>query len=61
MADATRGGNRKGGRPRSSEPKTAVSTWIGASLHDRLIEAAKKEEESVSQAMARILRERLSR
>jgi hypothetical protein len=51
---------RKPGRPRANEPRTSVSTWIPAGEHDRLIQLANQREQTVSQTVRQILRERLS-
>lgn len=40
--------NRKGGRPRVSEPQTAISAWIPAKYHDRLARIAIRNDVSVS-------------
>lgn len=51
---------RKGGRPRSDEPKTSVSTWIPAREHDRLIRLANQRDQSVSQTVRQLLLQRLA-
>jgi hypothetical protein len=51
---------RKGGRPRSGEPKTSVSTWIPAREHDRLIRLAHQRDQSVSQTVRQLLLQRLA-
>lgn len=51
---------RKPGRPKSDEPKTAVMTWISAQEHDRLIRLANQREQSVSQTVRQLLRQRLA-
>ena len=40
---------RRGGRPRSPEPGSAVCTWLRTSEHDRLIKAANQRDMSVSE------------
>ena len=39
---------RQKGRPRVSERRSSVSTWLPAGAHDRLIALAKAEERSIS-------------
>lgn len=51
---------RRPGRPRSEEPKTSVSTWIPAREHDRLIRLANQREQSVSETVRQLLRQRLA-
>ena len=46
---------RQGGRPRVEEPRASVSTWLPAGAHDRLIELAKREEQSVSATIRQLL------
>lgn len=50
---------RKPGRPRATESKTSVSTWIASHEHDRLIRLANQREQSVSETLRQILRQRL--
>lgn len=51
----------RGGRPRSPEPGSTVSTWIPESHHDRLIKLANLHEMSVSQYVARVIRREIDR
>lgn len=46
---------RQGGRPRVDEPRASVSTWLPAGAHDRLIALAKREEQSISATVRRLL------
>lgn len=48
---------RPRGRPRASEPHTAVSTWLPASEHDRLIRRANREGLSLSSLVRDWLKE----
>lgn len=41
-------GKRRGGRPRATEPRSSVSTWIPVSQHDQLVRLANQREVSVS-------------
>lgn len=41
-------GHRPRGRPPVQEPRQSVSAWLPASLHDQLIDLAKREERSIS-------------
>ncbi len=50
------GRGRKRGRPRASEPGSAVMTWLPASEHQRLIKLAEKRGESVSSTVRLLLR-----
>lgn len=43
------------GRPRAVVPSTAVSTWLEAPYHDRLIAAAKRERTSLSSLIRELL------
>lgn len=45
----------KRGRPRSAEPGSTVSVWLPASAHDRIIEIAKHEEQSISATVKQLL------
>lgn len=45
----------RGGRPRTLEQKSSVSTWIPARIHDRLIAVANKREMSVSAYVSQVL------
>ena len=40
---------RRRGRPRASEPRSSVSTWLPVSVHDRLISIASAREISISE------------
>ena len=46
---------RRRGRPRVSEPRSSVSTWVPASYHDRLIEMANQKDVSVSMLVRSML------
>ena len=46
---------RQRGRPRVAEPRASVSTWVPATLHDRLIQVANREELSVSEYVRKVL------
>jgi hypothetical protein len=50
---------KRPGRPRGStkvpEPRSSVSVWLEASLHDRLIKLAAKDQRSVSQTIRALL------
>jgi hypothetical protein len=46
---------KKRGRPRVSEPRSSVSTWVPASYHDRLIEMASAKDISVSMLVRSML------
>lgn len=48
---------RKRGRPKVSEPRSTVSTWIPASQHDKLIKLAKQREVSVSCLVRALIRD----
>jgi len=43
------------GRPRAEESHASVSAWLPASAHDRLIQLAKREEQSISATVRRLL------
>lgn len=43
------------GRPRVNESRASVSTWLPATAHDRLIELAKREEQSISATIRQLL------
>lgn len=58
MADPKRPG-RPHGSTRIEEPRSSVSVWLPASAHDRLIELAKKEEQSISKTVRELLRLKL--
>jgi len=53
------------GRPLGStkvlEPGSTASVWLPASLHDRLIALAKREEQSISKTIKQLLTLRLPR
>jgi len=46
---------RRRGRPTVEEPRTSVSTWVPATLHDRLIAVAKSHDVSVSEYVRKVL------
>lgn len=46
---------RRRGRPRVSEPRSSVSTWVPASYHDRLIKMANQKDVSVSMLVRSLL------
>lgn len=46
---------RPRGRPRVDEPRSTVSTWLPAHAHDRLIELAKRHEQSISATVRQLL------
>jgi hypothetical protein len=46
---------RKPGRPALAEKTSAVGTRLSASLHDRLIAAARERDESVSATLRRLV------
>lgn len=46
---------RPRGRPRVDEPRSTVSTWLPAHAHDRLIELAKRNEQSISATVRQLL------
>jgi len=50
---------RPRGRPRIDEPRSTVSVWLPAKAHDRLIELAKKQEQSISATVRQLLTLRL--
>lgn len=43
------------GRPRVEESRACVSTWLPAGVHDRLIELAKREKQSISATVRQLL------
>lgn len=49
----------RGGRPRVIEPRASVSVWLPASTHDRLIQLAQKQDQSISATIRQILKTRL--
>jgi hypothetical protein len=52
---------RKRGRPRSAEPGSAVTTWLPASEHDRLVKLAQHRGESVSSVVRLLLQAKWQR
>lgn len=50
---------RKPGRPRATESKSSVSTWVSSTEHDRLIRLATERDQSVSETVRQILQQRL--
>lgn len=46
---------RPRGRPRATEPHAGVTVWLPASAHDRLIQLAKREEQSISATVRQLL------
>lgn len=50
---------RKGGRPPNAEKGTTVSIWIPTSAHDRLMQLAKQQEQSLSETAKQLLLPRL--
>lgn len=44
-----------GGRPKASEPRSTVCTWVPARTHDRLLEAAKAHRMSLSAYVRRVV------
>lgn len=52
MTDLSR---RPRGRPRVEEPRSSVSTWLPAGAHDRLIELAKREQQTISATVRQLL------
>lgn len=49
------GSRNRGGRPRSAEQKSSVSTWLPTAAHDRLIAVASAKETSVSEIVRVII------
>ncbi len=47
---------RKRGRPRVPEPGSAVTTWLPASEHDRIVKVAARRGESVSATLRLMLK-----
>jgi hypothetical protein len=50
---------RRPGRPRNAEPGFVTSTWLPASLHDRLVRVALKTDTSISQLIRHVLERRV--
>lgn len=50
---------RRPGRPKALEEKRAVSAWMPAHEHDRLIQLANEREQSVSKTLIEIVRQQL--
>lgn len=50
---------RRGGRPRVTEPRSTVCTWVPAKTHDRLITLAKQRGVSVSAVVRALVTVRL--
>jgi hypothetical protein len=50
---------RPRGRPKLTEPRSTVSVWLPAKAHDRLIQLAKQQEQSISATVRELLRLRL--
>lgn len=55
MADDTKP-PRPQGRPKSDEPGTTLSVWVRSSEYDRLIQAANKNEQSISAYVRSLLK-----
>lgn len=55
------GGTRPRGRPRASEPKSPLTTWVPASYHDRLSVLALKHDVSVSKVVCILLDQALKK
>jgi len=51
----------KGGRPRASEPRTTVCTWIRVSDYQSLLKLAKQQETSISGLVRQMLHLRIPR
>ncbi len=49
----------RGGRPRVLESRASVSVWLPASAHDRLIQLANKQDQSISATIRQLLAVRL--
>lgn len=52
---------RRPGRPRVAEPRSTVSTWLPASVHDQLIQVAQAREMPVSALVRHLIILRLPR
>jgi hypothetical protein len=50
---------RPRGRPPAEQPGSAVTTWVPMHMHDRLIEIAQKNGESVSAIIRQMLAQRV--
>lgn len=48
---------RRRGRPKSADPGGTVCAWLPASDHDRVIQMAREQRQSVSQFVAGLLRQ----
>lgn len=46
---------RKRGRPRVPEPRSSVSAWLPARVHDRLIAVAHRQDVSVSALVRKLI------
>jgi len=53
--EPSRGPGRPVGTVRVTEPRKSVATWLPASAHDRLIQAANRHDISVSDYIRRVL------
>jgi hypothetical protein len=51
----------RGGRPRAPDPHTRVSTWLPERDYDRLVQLAKRRDQSVSSLVRSLLRLQLPR
>jgi hypothetical protein len=61
VSDDTPPPNRRPGRPRVADRGAAVTTWIPAALHDRLIREARRRDVSVSRVVLDRVRRALRR
>jgi len=52
---------RRRGRPRVTESRSSVSTWVPASYHDRLIKLAERNDRSVSAVVRSLLMQHLKK
>lgn len=52
---------RRPGRPKTPNPKVALTTWVSVSTYDQLAAHARRREESVSALVRTVLRRRLER
>ena len=50
---------RPRGRPRQPETYSSMSTWVPTTLHDQLIQVARRRGQSVSETVRRLLTKRL--
>lgn len=46
---------RPRGRPRVKEPHSSVSVWLPTKAHDRLIQIARQQEQSISATVRQLL------